>query len=214
MNGYPVLLQIEGWPCVVVGGGEVATRKIRALLEAGGQVSVISPRVTQAIEDWRQAGQVKVYLQSYISPLFQILKPKMAFAATNQVSVNQQVAIDAEAIGAYLNRADTEGTSQFTPLAAFRRGPITVGVATEGASPALAVHLRRLLESAVGPEYGILAEWLAQARPHIQTTIPDEAKRRHLWQSIIASPIVELLAQGQTQAARQLFDQYLMQAQS
>jgi siroheme synthase-like protein len=97
-------------------------------------------------------------------------------------------------------------------MAAIRRGKITLAASTDGASPALAAHLRRRLELAIGEEYGILADWLAELRPLVQKHIPTQEARRLFWQSILESSALEHLRQGDELAARREINHLLAQS--
>lgn len=207
-----MLLNIQGWCCGVVGGGQVATRKIQGLLESGAQVSVISPTWTERIATWQAEGQISLTPQAYSPAWLDEVRPQLMMICTNSPSANHQSAQDAKVRGIWVNVSDSSFPSDFTPLAHFRRGPLTVGVGSQGASPALVAHLRHHLEAVIGPEYAILAEWLAQARPQAQAQLETQPERHGLWHTILASPILELLAQNRPQEARQHFDQLLQEA--
>jgi siroheme synthase-like protein len=103
----------------------------------------------------------------------------------------------------------SEGEGDFASMAAVRRGTITLAVATDGASPSLAAHLRERLEASVGEEYGVLADWLAELRPLVKQHVPSQSARRALWQAIIASPVLERLRQGDVRSAREIVNQLL-----
>ena len=97
-------------------------------------------------------------------------------------------------------------------MAALQRGPLTIATATEGASPALAAHLRRKLDDMIGEEYGTLAQWLADLRPFVRDNLETESARRALWQNIIDSPILDHLRNHDIDAARAALDTILSAA--
>ncbi len=99
---------------------------------------------------------------------------------------------------------DSADDGDFNSMTALRRGPVTVAVSTGGASPSLAMHLRERLTAAIGPEYGILAGWLAELRTLAKTQLSGETNRRDLWQAILDSPVLDLLQQGDEAAARRM----------
>ncbi|MFN8560855.1 MAG: hypothetical protein U0703_04340 [Anaerolineae bacterium] len=90
-------------------------------------------------------------------------------------------------------------------MAVVRRGAITLAVATDGASPALAAHLRAKLEAAVGEEYATVADWLGALRPQVRATGTPES-RRDLWRAILDSPVLDLLRAGDEAGARAIIE--------
>jgi precorrin-2 dehydrogenase/sirohydrochlorin ferrochelatase len=211
-ESYPVMLHLEGRPCVVVGGGKVAARKVAGLLAAGALVTVISPDISTELQALVDVKQISLMSVPYRSGLLDQLKPALIFAATDNPLVNQQVMAEGHEIGALANRADAREAGDFENMAAFRRGTITVAVSTGGAAPALAKHLAERLETHVGDEYVTLAEWMAARRPEVQIAISSQVARAALWNKIIESPILDHLRQGNVTTARVIFDELIAQA--
>jgi precorrin-2 dehydrogenase / sirohydrochlorin ferrochelatase len=208
--GYPVLLHLQGRQVVVVGGGQVASRKIGDLLASGANILVISPALTEPLKVLVERGALDWREERYVLGTLQTLRPFLVFAVSDSPEVNARVVSEAQTLGILVGAADGEG--DFTSMAAVRRGAITLAAATDGASPALAAHLRERLETAIGEEYGTLAEWLAELRPLVQQHIPTQAARRTLWQAIVASPVLEHLRKGDAPAARETLNQLLNEA--
>ncbi|TKJ46434.1 siroheme synthase, partial [Candidatus Aerophobetes bacterium Ae_b3a] len=172
MSGYyPVNLKIENKKCVVVGGGKVAERKIKLLLEKGALVTVISPKITLLIEKlWRET---KI---SYLAVTYTSSPLKDAFlviAASNDRTVNSRVAKDANRLGILVNVVDSPAESSFILPAILSRGDLTIAVSTAGKSPALARKIKEDLALIYCEEYGDLIEMIAQARERIKRKYPD-----------------------------------------
>ncbi|MBC7814904.1 MAG: bifunctional precorrin-2 dehydrogenase/sirohydrochlorin ferrochelatase [Burkholderiales bacterium] len=211
---YPVMLRLEGRSVVIVGGGKVAARKTPDLLNAGARVTIISPALNPALEMLNAQGVITWQATSYAPGQLTVVKPMLVFAATNSPAVNQQVAAEAESLGILVDVVDESAASDFSSMAALRRGPLTVAIATEGASPALTAHLRRKLDAMVGDEYTTLATWLAKLRPFVRANIASENERCALWQEIIDSPILDDLRSRDEDSARALLDSLLSNALS
>lgn len=200
---YPILLDLHGRRVVVVGGGNVAARKVGDLLAAGAQVTVISPTLNETLAplhdqfDWQES--------LYTPGMLAVFRPQLVFAATNSPQANQQVAAEAQALHMLVNTTDDSRTGDFTSMATFERGDITVGLATGGASPALTAHLRQRLESVIGEEYIIFARWLGELRPLVKARVAAE-RRAALWQSIIHSDALARLRDGDEAGARAIID--------
>jgi precorrin-2 dehydrogenase/sirohydrochlorin ferrochelatase len=190
--------------CVVVGGGNVAVRKITGLLEADARVTLISPEITDPIKNllehihWEQ----RPYAPGDLGPYH----PALVYAATNDPDINQQVAQEAHALGALINVADGTYESSFSNMTAIRRPPLTIALHTGGTSPALAKHLSAVLEAAVGDEYAILARWLGDLRAESREQLDTQTQRQQLYEAVLASDILNLLRQQQLEQARQQFD--------
>jgi precorrin-2 dehydrogenase / sirohydrochlorin ferrochelatase len=202
-NGYPVLLHLTGRHCVIVGGGKVAARKVNDLLEAGAQVSVISPTLESSLIDLAARGFITVDVSDYMAGMLSENPPFLVFAATDSRAVNQQVAAEARNLGALVDMVDGDSEhgeprepSDFSSMATLRRGLVTIAIATQGAAPALAAHLHTRLESVIGSEYGTLAQWMFELRPVVRERVAPQQRRRDLWWAMINSPALELLRQG------------------
>ena len=205
---YPILLDMRDRLVVVVGGGRVAARKIAELHKAGAEVVVISPELHPDIEALR--GKIEIRQTAYIEGMLVDLiqwdyRIFMVFAATDSREVNAQVFREAKEALILVNSVDDGAKGDFSNMATIRRGDITIAVATGGASPALATHLRGLIENLVGEEFSMLAEWMGKDRVLAKAKLSPEA-RRELWRSIIESPVLELLREGEENGARGIFD--------
>jgi precorrin-2 dehydrogenase / sirohydrochlorin ferrochelatase len=200
---YPIMLDIAARTCVVVGGGAVAARKVAALLDAGAVVTVISPALVPPLAELLAAERIHAIQTPYASGMLDDAQPLLVFAATDDAAVNAQVAADAAAVGALVNRADAPHESSFASMATLRRGAVTIGISTGGASPALAAHLRGVLEGLIGDEYATLAAWLGEAR--LEGVEGEQTERAALWRSVI-EPVLALLRDGREAEAHALLD--------
>ncbi len=193
---FPVVLDLGGRPCLVVGGGPVAAGKARALVAAGARVRVVAVEVDPAVDAIEDLAAVERRpYRGGESAGFDLV-----VAATGDPSVDGTVVADARALGVLVNRAggDPQGTVRFP--AVIRRGPVTVAVSTGGASPALARWLRdriadRLppgLETVAGLVEEARAEWRASGRP---TASVD-------WATLLDDRVLPLVEAGRIEEAR------------
>lgn len=206
---YPILLRLEGRTCVIVGGGKVATRKITGLLAAGATIIVISLAVDSVVAELASQGKIELLLQSYQRDHLTTLAPFVVIAATDNPTINAQVADDARKFGALVDCVDDDSNNDFTSMAAIRRGDLTIAIGTGGGSPALTMHIRQEIEALIGEEYGILLGWLSTLRDKIQQEIPGEKDRRDLWHRIIESPVLDLIRRGDETAAQTMLQTIL-----
>jgi precorrin-2 dehydrogenase / sirohydrochlorin ferrochelatase len=192
---YPVSLVVAGKRCVVVGGGSVAARKTRALVDAGADVMVIAPEISEEIK----ALPVKVAERSYRRG--DLSAAWLAFAATDDEIVNRQVFTDGQDVRVWVNVADDPESCSFTLPALMRRGPVTVAVSTSGYSPALAAWIRERIAADLGPEVALLAELMSEARDTLKAS--GRSTEDVDWRRALDSDMLDLIRTGQTAQARE-----------
>jgi precorrin-2 dehydrogenase/sirohydrochlorin ferrochelatase len=188
---YPVTLKLAGKFCTVVGGGSVAVRKVKSLLEQGAEVTVISPVLDEeliAIQEqfvWRNS----MYQDGMLKGSFLVI------ADTDSRDVNHAVYEWCEEHQVLVNVVDSLQESSFTVNAMVQRGDFMLAVSTSGISPAVSKKVREDLELQYGPEYGTMLEILEEAREEALRTIEDASKRRRFLQSVASMELPELLKQ-------------------
>jgi precorrin-2 dehydrogenase/sirohydrochlorin ferrochelatase len=202
MKIYPVALRIEGRHCVVIGGGEVAARKVGSLLEAGASVTVISPTLCDALARRSAAGEVTHLARAYQSG--DLASAFLAFAATDDDEVHAEIAREADERGTLLNVVDRPRWCTFFVPSIARRGDITVAVSTGGTSPALARRVREEIESFLGPQYERAALLLGRLRRHLQEREPSGGERQRILDGLVRSELIDLLQRPDTAAVDRL----------
>jgi len=208
VRSYPInLVWLAERRCVVVGGGEVACRKVGSLLEAGAQqMVVISPRLNDGLARLQRLGHIQ-----HLSRGYQPGDLKGAFlviATTNDPAVNRAVWQEAEAGGTLINVVDDPDHCNFIVPSTLRRGDLVIGVSTGGQSPALAANLRRELERAFGPEYAAFLELAGGLRDRVARELP-EGVRACFWHDLVGSEALALLRDGREDEARRLAGELL-----
>ena len=189
---YPAFLDLKGKPCVVIGGGEVAERKVEGLLACGATVTVISPRATSGIktlaESHRLSWKSRGYAPGDLKGAF------LAIAATDREEVNRSVAEEAREGRVLLNVVDVPSLCTFIAPSVVQRGEVTLAISTGGASPALARKLREGLEQSNLLDYAELSGILSQARQELKRRGAEVHPDR--WQSCINGRLMELVRAG------------------
>ncbi|MFC5529297.1 precorrin-2 dehydrogenase/sirohydrochlorin ferrochelatase family protein [Cohnella yongneupensis] len=175
---YPILLSLKDRTCVVIGGGEVAERKARGLLNAGASVRVISPSVTRGLSDMAQAGSIHLLQREYAKG--DLEGATLAFAATDRQEVNASVAAEARERGIPVNVADGDTEGDFIVPAVLRRGDLVLSASASGAGPAVSARIIGELSSRYGPEYEGYLKALRQIRAIVRAEVPDPGQRRRL----------------------------------
>jgi precorrin-2 dehydrogenase/sirohydrochlorin ferrochelatase len=200
MGYYPVLVELAGRTCVVIGGGTVGERKVDGLVAAGAEVLVVSPDLTPTLRVLRDGGLIRHVARAYQPG--DLAGAALAFTALDDRAVTAAVAEEARARGVWLNAADDPASCSFILPAVLRRGVLTVAVASGGASPALTRALRDHLETALGPEWATLAELAAEARRELRAAggTADGAT----WRRALAPDVRALIVANRVDDARTL----------
>ena len=207
MNYLPIFMKLAGQQCLVIGGGEVAARKVGALLRAKGAVTVISPELGTELSAWAGDGRV-----THICKAFEpadIDGFNLVISATNRREVNESVAETARRRGIPVNVVDCPELCSFIFPAIVDRSPVVIAVSTGGASPVLARLVRARLEAALPAAYGRLAQLAEQCRLRVKAAIPDGTRRRRFWESTLQGGLAELIFSGRDEEAQIRFDQLL-----
>ena len=207
MNYLPIFMKLAGQKSLVIGGGEVAARKVGALLRAKGSVTVISPELGAELSAWAGDGRV-----SHICKAFEpadIDGFNLVISATNRREVNESVAESARQRGIPVNVVDCPELCSFIFPAIVDRSPVVIAVSTGGASPVLARLVRARLEAALPAAYGRLAQLAEQCRLRVKSAIPDGTRRRRFWESTLQGGLAELIFSGRDEEAQIRFDQLL-----
>ena len=192
---YPLMLDASRVRALVVGGGAVATRKVRGLVDAGGAPEVVSPAVSDALREMIDAHGLSWSARPWAAG--DCRGRHLVFAATDDPAVNEAVAAEAEREGALVSRADDGEGSAFHVPAALREGEVVVALSTGGAAPLLARRLRERLAAVVTPGLGRAAARLSALRAGVHARWPgDEARRRDAWFRLITPEFLDAAIAG------------------
>ena len=191
---YPMMVDLAGRRCLVVGGGRVAERKIALLQECGAEVEVVSPATTRQIADLAARGAIRLARRP-VRPT-DLDRAFLVFAATDNADVNQSVAQEVRKAGGLVNVADAPEACTFLVPSVVRRGDLTIAISTGGGSPALAKRLRQRLEATIGPEYEAFLAALRELRVRAQQAIADPTERQAVYRRAVDSDLFEHAARG------------------
>lgn len=210
MDRFPIFLNLKERHCLVVGGGNVAARKVNKLLQAGAQVTVIAPQLGTELQFALTEGLQQL---AYAARAFQdtdINEYDLIITATNDTNVNAHIATLAQARHIPVNVVDAPQLGSFILPSIVDRSPVVVAISTGGASPVLARQLRTQLECVLPAGCGELAAITEAYRNTVKQHLP-AAQRKAFWEQALNSPVVDLVYAGQLMEARQMLDQLLAQ---
>jgi precorrin-2 dehydrogenase/sirohydrochlorin ferrochelatase len=189
MKYYPIFLHVDGLPCLVVGGGQIATRKVGTLVAAGARVVVVSPRTTRGLSDLGVRREIEIRRRPYetgdLDGMF------LAYAATSDDELHERIWQDAQGSSVMLNVVDRPQWCNFIVPSVAERGDLTVAVSTSGRSPALARRIRLDIEELLGPEYERALTLLSRLRTHLREAPLSVTERRRIFDGLLGA---ELLA--------------------
>jgi precorrin-2 dehydrogenase/sirohydrochlorin ferrochelatase len=186
---YPIYLDITDKRCIVVGGGDVAERKVERLLESGAHVVVFSKTLTDTLETMKRAGRIDHinadYETAFIDDAFLVI------GATDSDDVNKNISRDAKQKGILVNIVDDPDKCDFILPSLLTRGDLLIAISTGGKSPALAKKLRQELEKLYGPEFQILLTVMGNLREKLLLKGYSSDENKHLFESVVYSDILQ-----------------------
>ena len=204
MKYLPIFIQLENRLCLVVGGGDVALRKVRQLVKANAKVTVVAPDLCADLDAMRDEGQIN-WISSTFNP-DHLEDMVLIIAATSDDEVNRQISDLAHTRNVPVNVVDNPKLCSFIMPSIVDRDPVQIAISTGGASPVLARLLRARLETMIPSSFGRLAELMGKARAQIRKRYPQMHERRRFWEHILQGPVAEMLYAGQDKAALQALE--------
>jgi uroporphyrin-III C-methyltransferase / precorrin-2 dehydrogenase / sirohydrochlorin ferrochelatase len=215
MDFLPIFFNIRNRNCVVIGGGEVAARKIALLLRAGAHVTLVSPQLGAEMQiqlDGALRGQLEQGRIIYRAETFHadhLRDAALVIAATNDPIVNRKVSEAAGRLHIPVNVVDSPALCSFIMPSIIDRAPIIVAVSSGGASPVLARLLRARLETMIPAAYGRLAAYAAEFREQVKLRFTRPEKRRRFWEDALQGSFAEMIFAGRDQAAKAYLERLL-----
>ncbi|MFM2435649.1 MAG: hypothetical protein RL063_1630, partial [Pseudomonadota bacterium] len=201
MQALPIFINITNRICVVVGGGDVAVRKVGTLLKANAAVTLISPEICHELQVLVDAQKIHYSATRYHSA-DQLQGACLVIAATDDHDVNTAVSNDAKALNIPVNVVDSPSLCTFTMASIVERSPIVIAISSEGNAPVLARYIRTKIETMLPEGYGRIAQIAGEFRDKVKAKFPTTQQRRIFWEGILQGPIVERILSGQEAAAR------------
>lgn len=209
MRHYPMMVNLHHKRCLVVGGGQVAERKIRPLLEAGAEVSVVTPSCTPQIAAWAQVGQIRLLRRDFVPA--DVEHAALIIAATGEPAVNLAV-YEACQPHQWINMVDRPDLCTFTVPAVVERGDLQIAISTGGNNPGLAKKLRSQLEGWIGPEYVAYTQFLGALRQRILSLKLGEQEKREALAELLDDRFLLWTRSGELERRDQAAERLLQRA--
>ena len=196
---YPVNLELANKKCAVIGGGSVAWRKAKTLLQAQALVTVISPKVCEPLAQLVEKNMITYHAKSYcLGDLHDFF---LVVCATDNPEINKQAAIEAKSNHALVNVVDGSFSSDFTVPAQVQRGDLLITVSTNGQSPAFTRLIKEQLANTYNENYAEFLQLLAKIRGQLKEEVLDSKERELIWQKVLTEEILTFLQQGKLEEA-------------
>jgi len=202
MEYFPIFLRLKGQLCLVVGGGEVAARKVALLRRAGAVIHIVAPQLGPTLSELAADGQITHSAKRFEKS--DLGESKIVIGATGDATVNEDVARAARERSIPVNVVDRPLLCDFVFPSLIEREPITIAVSSGGASPVLARVLRARLETMIPAAYGRMAQLLRKYRSDVQQRIKGMSQRQRFWEDVIDGPVGELLFTGRERRAEEV----------
>ena len=215
MDFLPVFLDIRNRKCVVVGGGEVAARKVDLLLRAGACVLIVAPALNEELKKRARkesTGEPRGPHIIHRCETFHsddLMDAALVVAATDDAEINRKVSEAAKLRNIPVNVVDNPALCSFIMPAIVDRSPMIIAISSGGRSPVLARLLRARLETVIPPTYGHLAALSGSFRNRVKQGFPDARQRRRFWEKMLQGPFAEMVFGGKDKAAEDYLEQAL-----
>ena len=199
MDFFPIFFDIKQKPTLVIGGGEVAARKVSLLLKAQSVVTVVAPELSRELADWQEEGKITHVARDFSDD--DIEQPVLVIAATDNREVNKRVSELAQTRGIPVNVVDDPALCSFITPSIVDRSPVQIAISTGGASPVLARMIRTKLEGCIPAAYGRLGALVSDFREKVKAKFANVDQRRAFWESVLESTVADRVYSGHEEEA-------------
>ncbi|MFM5641968.1 siroheme synthase CysG [Aeromonas veronii] len=205
MDYLPIFCRLDNKPVLLVGGGEVAERKARLLLDAGAQLTVVAPKLDPELAELAANGSIEWLASEFASE--QLAGKWLVVAATDRREVNALVYQSANQARIFANVVDDPKRSSFIMPSIIDRSPLMVAISSGGKAPVLARLLREKLEALLPQHLGAVAAFAGSLRDRVKARFATMGERRRFWERLLgADRLGQALARGDSASANQLAD--------
>lgn len=204
---FPIFIDLENKPVLVVGAGHVARRKIHSLIRAGANLTLVAPDIDQTLENGLEGVDIVYRRREFQNS--DIDNKTLVIAATNDANINQHIAELAKQQHIPVNVANKPSAGTFIFPSVVNRDPINIAISTGGHSPVLARLLRIWLQAFIPKRIGELAQLMKDYRSKVKAKFTDRKDRQQFWQQCINGPLSEALFHNKPERARAILDRTL-----
>ncbi len=212
MDYFPLFLKLTDRPCLVIGAGDIAARKIDLLARANAKITVIANEISPIVANMQDTHKLSIKQKSFEKS--DIDGFQLVISATDNSATNQLVAKTATDLNILVNVVDNPALCSFIFPAIIDRSPIIAAVSSGGAAPVLARLLRAKIESLIPPAFGQLAYVAAKFRSQVKQQIKTPSQRRIFWENVLQGKIAELIFSGKQQEAEKQLKELIVNTEN
>lgn len=205
MEYFPIFLDVKNRRCLLVGGGDIATRKGRLLSKAGAQLRIVAPEISTELRQLAALHNGEIIEREYMPS--DVNDCVIVVAATDIEHLNEQVSQNAKAKNIPVNVVDSPALCTYITPAIIDRSPLVIAISSGGEAPVLARLIRAKLETLIPANYGRLANIAKNWRDRVKARFNTGDSRRRFWEKILQGPAAELALNGQEQDAEEMIAQ-------
>ena len=206
MDYFPVFLDLKQRRCLLVGGGDIATRKGRLLARAGARLRIVAPEISRELQGLAEQGGGELHRRQYQTE--DLDEVALVCAATDDEALNSRISREAQARYLPTNVVDSPALCSFITPAIVDRSPLVIAISSGGEAPVLARMVRAKLETLIPVSYGRLAQLASRWRERVKQSFSEENRRR-FWEKVLEGPIAERVFSGRDQDAETAMEQAL-----
>ena len=211
MDYFPIFTNLSEKHCPLVGGGDVAERKLSLLLDAGARVTLVAPSINESIKSMNVAS-LNLIEANYNSRLMNAID--LVIVATDDQVLNETISLDAAERHIFVNVVDSPNLCTFIVPAIIDRSPVTIAVGTGGTAPVLARLLRGKIEALIPHRYGALAGLAAKYRDRVKAAVPKGPSRKAFWEEVFEGDVAEQVLCGNQEAAEKQLQELIEEGQA
>jgi len=201
---YPMMMDLKGRPTLVVGGGDVAARKIEMLVSCGSKVKVVAPQIDASLNHLIDSGEVTHIKEKYQTKHLE--SAVLVIASTDNEEVNKKVFDDAETKQIPVNVVDVPPLCRFIVPSIVEEGDLLIAISTSGKSPAMSKRIRKELQQKFGAEYGTALTVMGKVRELAKAQLSNLDERMRILSKIANSDIIERIKKGEKLNPQELLD--------
>jgi uroporphyrin-III C-methyltransferase/precorrin-2 dehydrogenase/sirohydrochlorin ferrochelatase len=207
MNYMPFFFDLNSRPCLLIGGGSIATRKARLLAKAGAKLMVVAPYISDEMQAMVSASGGECFFRGYETSDLEV--GVVIICATDDSDINQRVSSEAQARRLPVNVVDSPSLCSIITPAIVDRSPLMIAITSGGDAPVLARQMRAKLEVMFPSAYGSLASIASKFRHRVKATVTSEAKRLRFWEKVFNGVAAEKAFAGKIDEAEQAIEYQL-----
>ncbi len=162
---FPIFINLNKFPCLIVGGGKVAYRKVLSLQNFNADITVISPKICKQLNELAKVNKIRIINKSYSKEHIKYFK--IVICATNNEKTNQTVYNDCVKEGILINVVDAPALCDFIMPANVKRGDLTIAISSQGKAPFYVKEMKKKLEAIISPKYSEIIQLASQFRNHL-----------------------------------------------